>query len=539
MKPGSLRLLFLIALCCACASIRSPSGGPKDKRPPQLISSIPPANQSNYAGTTLLLTFDEPVKLNSPREEVIISPSPGNEVEYKVKNNKVFITPKTKWKDNTTYSILFREGIQDITESNTPPNLKLAFSTGPYIDSLVLAGQVTDMLLGTPKEKITVAIYTEDTFDIFRHTPTYFTKTDKRGDFQLDNIGAGKYSIYAFDDKNKNLKVESRAEMFGFLSQPIEVTRNFDTLQIGLVQLDSRPLKISSIRNLGNITRIKYTKSILDFRLETTTEMISAFGDNATEINIWNPPGNDSLLVKLSARDSLDAETDSSFFIKRTELKPQPEKFTVGLGTPSINPETGKLLTTITFNKPVISFQFDSLYIRVDSATRIALTPEDVTWVPARKQLILAKDLGKKMFGPDANYEMILMMKKAFAVSVDGDSTRAASSPVTIYWPEENGVISIQANTRRKHYVLQLMEKTSQKVVAQVIDSPRLTAKNISPSDYYIRAILDTNGNGKWDPGNIYKKEEPERVIYYSAPDGTRAVPVRANWEVGPLPFSF
>lgn len=542
MKRLLLRFIIPLMLCWAwsrCANIQSPTGGPKDKTPPRVVSSIPPANQANYRGTTILLTFDEPIKLNNAREEIIISPSPGDDIEFKVKNNRVFITPKTPWQDNTTYSVLFREGIQDITESNTPPNLKLAFSTGPFIDSLVLAGQVTDLLLGLPKEKITVAIFSEDTFDIFSHTPTYFTKTDKQGNFQLENLRAGRFFIYAFDDKNKNLKVESRAEMYGFLKDPVDLKEHVDTLLLGLIQLDARPIKVSSIRNMGHLTRVKFSKSLIDYELQSNREVISAFGDNATEVNLWNPPGTDSIMVVLSGRDSLEAAVDTSFYIKRSDAKPLAEKFSVNLGGPAINPENGKLNTTISFTKPVADFEFDSLYIKVDTTAIIAITQADITYVPTRKQMVLSKDLGKKMFGPDANPSLVLMMKRGFAISVDGDSTRAISNPVTIYWPEENGVITVQATTRSKNYILQLIEKSSQKVVAQAINTPKLNAKNISPSDYYIRAILDVNANGRWDPGNIYKDQEPEKVVYYKAADGTRAIPVRANWEVGPLQFSF
>lgn len=542
MKRLFLRLIIPVLLLVAwnrCANIRTPSGGPKDMRPPQLVSSIPPAKQTGYTGTTVLLTFDETVKLNSPREEIIISPSPSKEIEYKVKNNRVYITPKTKWKDSTTYSILFREGIQDITESNTPPNLKLAFSTGPYIDSLKLTGTVTDVLLGVPKDKITVAIYSEDTFDIFNHMPTHFTMTDKDGRFQLENIRSGNHRIYAFDDDNKNLKVESRSEMYGFLRSPIPLTRNVDTLAIGLVQLDTRPLRYSSIRNMGHLTRIKFTKNLLDYSLTANKDVVSAIGDNYSEINLWNPVGTDSLLIKLSARDSLEVSADTTFYIKRTDTKAPIEKFGMILSGSTINPETGKILSQIQFSKPVKTFNYDSLFIKVDTTSIISITKEDLTYVPWTKQLKLSKDLGKKMFGPDADPRLTLMMKKGFAVSIDGDTAKAASENALIYWPEENGIITIQANTKKKAFILQLIQKSSLKVVAQSINNPRLVAKNIPPGDYQIRAIVDAIPNGRWDPGNFLKGVEPEKIIYYHAADRSRNVPVRANWEIGPLVFSF
>jgi hypothetical protein len=210
MKRLFIQLIapVLLLLWSTCANIKTPSGGPKDKRPPKLVSSKPAANQINYKGVSVELTFNESIKLNNPKEEIIISPSPAKDIEFTTKGNKVLILPKTPWKDSTTYSILFREGVQDITESNSPTNLKLAFSTGPWIDSLMLSGNAFDLIAGQPKEKITVAVYSADTFDIFNDTPSYFTKTDKRGNFVLENIRAGQYKIYAFEDKNKNLKAQ-------------------------------------------------------------------------------------------------------------------------------------------------------------------------------------------------------------------------------------------------------------------------------------------------------------------------------------------
>lgn len=537
-----LRLVIPLMLLIAwgrCANIQSPTGGPKDKRPPRLLSSIPKANATGFHGTTVLLTFDELVKLKTPREEIIISPSPGKDIDFSVKGNKVFITSKTPFKDSTTYSFQFREGIQDITEGNVPPNLKLAFSTGPTIDSLSLSGEVHEVLPGTPKEKITVALYSSDTFDIFNHVPGYFTQTDKRGNFRLENLRPGNYFLYAFDDENKNLKVESRAEMFGFLPAPIALKSNIDTLSIGLVQLDSRPLKISSIRNIGNLTRVKFSKAVVDYQLSPSDRVINAFGDDHSEINIWNPPPPDSLQMTLSGTDSLGNRKDTTFYIRTTATKPIKEKFALSLGRPEINPENGRLITTISFSKPIQQYNMDSLYIQVDTTQRIPILPQDMTFRTKQKEIMVNKELPKKLFAADQNPKITVMARKNFAISLDGDTAKVLSAPTLIYWPEENGTLSIQASTKKKNYILQLVEKSSLKVLLQSINTPRLVARNIPPGNYYVRVILDSNSNGAWDPGNYYRKTEPERILYYAGSDGNRSIPVRANWEVGPLQFNF
>lgn len=40
-------------------------------------------------------------------------------------------------------------------------------------------------------KKITIALYDRDTFNIFNHIPTYFTRTDVKGRFNITNLKAG------------------------------------------------------------------------------------------------------------------------------------------------------------------------------------------------------------------------------------------------------------------------------------------------------------------------------------------------------------
>jgi uncharacterized protein (DUF2141 family) len=46
---------------------------------------------------------------------------------------------------------------------------------------------------------------------------------------------------------------------------------------------------------------------------------------------------------------------------------------------------------------------------------------------------------------------------------------------------------------------------------------------DLVPKQYYLRAIYDTNGNEKYDPGNFLKHQQPERVSYAQEIDAVRA----------------
>ena len=75
--------------------------------------------------------------------------------------------------------------------------------------------------------------------------------------------------------------------------------------------------------------------------------------------------------------------------------------------------------------------------------------------------------------------------------------------------------------------VVQMLDK-SEKVLKQalVVDG---TAEfyYVKPGDYYLRAFIDTNKNGKWDTGNFEEDLQPEEVYYYH-----EKVTCREKWDV-------
>ncbi len=48
----------------------------------------------------------------------------------------------------------------------------------------------------------------------------------------------------------------------------------------------------------------------------------------------------------------------------------------------------------------------------------------------------------------------------------------------------------------------------------------------IMPGKYYLRAIIDTNGNGKWDAGDYHTNTDPEMVVY-----DPREIIIKAKWD--------
>ncbi|MBX2913793.1 MAG: Ig-like domain-containing protein [Cyclobacteriaceae bacterium] len=533
-------ILPLFMLLAACASVTSPTGGPKDDTPPELIHSTPANNQKNFQGRSIELTFTELIKLKDAKEEILITPSPGKDTKFTVKKNKLIIEPQNDWESNTTYSISFRDGVQDLNEGNPAENLRLAFSTGPVIDSLSISGYLTETFSEKIPEKITVALYQQDTFNIFKHTPTYFTKSNKEGSFLIPNLKSGSYYIYAFDDKNRNLKVDSKTEKFAFKTEPILITQNEDSVTLNLISIDARPLQLTALRHTEKTSRIRFNKGVDSLRITTTKAVSYFFGDTPSELIFQhNLSKADSIKVNLFAIDSIGQKADSTFFIKSSETKYPAELFTIKEVSAIYNNSKRSYTHKITYNKPLLAIIPDSIYIRKDSSTRQPILPENITIDTLRHTLqfqtgTIAADTSKS----NNKFPLSLVIAKGALISTEQDSSKRIVKEIKFEKEEDTGLVSIKINTTQKFFIIQLLT-ADDKIYDQVLNQKEHTFKLVRPNEYKIRIIIDRNGNGKWDAGNFLTRNEPEKSIYYKSEEGKFTFPIRANWEYGPLTLKF
>lgn len=450
--------------------------------------------------------------------------------------------------DSTTYSFTFRQSIADITEKNSPPNLKIAFSTGNYIDSLSITGTTKDLLTNKPQKDITVAIYLSDTFDIFKHKPIYVTQSDVKGKFTLTNLKPGKYHIYAFSDKNRNLTTDPKTEAYAFLSNPIQLNENIDTITLRLVRLDTRPLKLTSARPYNSYYNIKTTKQLIHYNLAATDRnLIHSFGEDNTIIKLYNTFPDDSLLVRLTAIDSAQNQIDTTVYAKFLTRKSTPEKFTIQQKRTALSLSNASLETQISYSKPIVHINYDSILLKLDSANTLSLTPTDIKIDSINKTLTIIRKINRSHLEPTttpttntkpaAPAHQLYYGYGAF-VSIENDSSKAWTENLKLLTPENTGVILIKVQTKTDNFIIQLKDKAFNTL---------RTAKNIKeirwddlpPGDYQIIFINDTNRDGKWSPGNKLKNEEPEEVIYHQNEKKNTTITLKANWELGPLLINY
>jgi uncharacterized protein (DUF2141 family) len=555
----------LFLLCCAKTT--SPTGGPKDTIPPTLVKSIPEKGSLNFDGKEIQLTFSENIMLKNQKEQIIVTPNIGD--KYKIEFNKKTVTIKLdeKLKDSTTYTFSFRDAIVDLNEQNPARNLKLAFSTGNYIDSLSIEGKVTDLLQAKELKDITVALYQNDTFDIFKHKAVYVTKSNKNGGFIIENLKPGNYYVYAIDDKNRNLFVDSKSEAFAFLREPITLDSNANNINLSAIKLDSRKLKVSSARPYNTYFNLKTTKSIVTYKIKSD-ELIpfTSLGEDNASIKIYNTLfEKDSAALHLNVTDSIGNNLDTLVYVKYNKSNTtKPEKFDVSINDFKILETKSTITGTIKFNKPLFRINYDSIYYKIDSLKIINFSSEDFRIDSAKGLAYLERKIDKTLLlkenvqpprvtkanprdnqsekkpspektnEPKPVIENQLHLGKSALISIESDSSKLIEQTIKLTKLDQTGIIFIDIDTKETNYIVELLRKDFTLIQTRY-NQTKVAFEDLPPGDYLIRLIIDQDKNKKWSPGNFYLRTEPEKCLYYKNEKNNIIVNLRANFELGPL----
>lgn len=547
----TLPWLIIFLLTWSCARQTSPTGGPKDTIPPVLLKdlSIPKNGALNYKSQLVQLEFNEAIILNNPKEQIIITPDVQKKYTITARKKTVKLEFENPLKDTTTYAIYFRQAVQDITEKNSVHNLKVAFSTGSYIDSLSFSGRVYDPLVTTELKNITVAVYTTDTFNIFKHKPVYITQSDDKGKYSIENLKPGNYYIYAIDDRNRNLIADSKSEMYGFIPEKITLRENKTNIDIPIQKLDARPLKLTSIRPYNTYFNIKTSKHTTSYKLKThgDLQLSSTYGEDHTSIKVYNNIGvQDSIAATLTATDSASNQLDTTFYVKFSTRKATPESFTVTPGTFNVLHTRGTFTGAIQFNKPLKHITYDSIAYQIDSLTTINFDSTNVTWDSITNILTLHRSIDKKLIDRSEDPKTD-QMKKIYQlvigngafISIENDSSKALT-PVSVkpQYLEDLGILFVNVQTSEPHFLVQLLDK-SFKILRTERDRKKIAFEDLPPSDYQLRLIIDSNNDGIWTPANFDLKRPAEQVQFYKSEKGLYSTKLKANFEIGPLLITF
>lgn len=536
-----LNSLFLFSIVfIGCARITAPEGGPEDLTPPTLVSSIPENEQTNYTGNTLVLTFDEFVNTQSIENNLIITPALIGEgiIKSKVKKRSVILTFPNEWKANTTYNINFGNTIQDANNRNIPTDLNLSFSTGDYIDSLQISGIISNVYSKEPAEKALVSLYSvSDTLDITSGSASYYARTDTSGIYQFKNLPPGEYFIYSALDKNSNQKADTDEELYGFYTDTLTLTSNITGVNFDIQRLDIQPLKISSARHFGKYFEIEFNKAITSFSL-TNNDTLPYQQTEDKKLRFYNTGNtyNDTIPLLITANDSINSELQDTvqLYFNESDIAPAPFDYTI---TPSSSALVPNTTLSLDFNKPVKSYNQDSLIFEIDSLHRFHINDSLLMWNDTRTKVSWHLNLKDYI---TENQSIKMDLKPGAFFSIENDTSSARIKNLQIFKLDDSGVINGSVHTDAPNFIVQLLNSRTLEVVQTKYNEAKFSFEYLNAGSYSLKVIIDTNGNGRWDIGNILERTQAEPVIYYIDDfTNTRIIELRKNWIIDDINVSY
>lgn len=577
---------FFLGLVFSCAEPRAPEGGPQDKQPPRIHTKkySTPNPSTNFRDNQIILTFDEWVKLQAAYTQVVISPPLEKRPDIKIRNKSVVVEWKEPLKDSTTYIINFGDAVQDITEGNVAPNLKMVFSTGPFLDSLTCSGQIVDAETRAPKGEVWVMLYQNLADSVpKKQKPYYFTKTDKQGNFRLEYIKKGRYRIFALDDKNRDYKYNQNNESIAFLDssfqindtiQPVFRLRMFQEREATKVlsgKLENYgALKITLNNKVQTLSDVQLLDAPDDFKtwveqgedtlrlwfdgtLPDTGKLSFVIQNEAEELN-------DTIQVKTKARSEYLEEASNLRWYQKTEktaaVKGKSKKGPVFVPLPlqdtTAIPQHPLEAMQLYFTRPIVAIDTNQILllkdtsisvIRLDIAEIVDSLTQDVTLDTTFKTVLqdtflpVSKPLVEVQNYLELAYEWQIEARYKLVILPDGVSDYLGlknqdtlSRVYKINNKDSYGTVTavvIGADSSLQ-YVVQLLNSKGNLVEEAIVqDSTQMTFvyENIPTDTYTIRVIKDEFPNGRWDVGSYDENRQAELTTT------TKPINLKPGWE--------
>lgn len=305
-----------------CAREVVPSGGLIDTLPPRILRMKPENKTVNFTSKKVVLYFDEFVSLKSITDNLIISPPSDPKPEIRQSGKRLIIDfSACSLADSTTYSLNFGSSIADLNEGNVSAGLSYIFSTGPNLDSLHVKGRIRNVQNGELIPSMTAALYRDlnDSAPL-QNLPNYIAKSGADGCFLFNTVGEGSYRLIVFDDANRNMKFDSKAESVAFcdslLSPSATNTVRYDTLHSRdtiLFHADKKQkheahidtMRIDSVVKVSETVFLPNPVELFLFVPNTNVQFVKSFERQRREkvLLVFNQPLFDDS-ISVSLRDS-------------------------------------------------------------------------------------------------------------------------------------------------------------------------------------------------------------------------------------------
>lgn len=553
-------LACLVAVACAREGI--PPGGPRDRIPPWVVETDPPAGSTHVPlEVSPKLTFSERIQPRSIEGNLFIAPIVEFETEASWRGNEISVRFEEPLLADRTYIITVGTGIRDMRSNRMDSTFVYALSTGSSIEE----GEVIGLTVhdGQPARNTYIWAYDlagKPDPDPSGTTPDYLVQAGRDGTFTFTHLSVGRYRLFAFLDQGRDRLYDPGVDPVGIPTRDVvlsEEGRSDGPMSDGpmwfrMAVNDTAAMHVVSARAahrrevsvfLSEAPRAEMVRDTGAYAIDAVEE-----GGSLEVTSAYLDPADPATIVLTTApqdRDRVYRLTVTG--LKNTWSEPidTTENTVEFNGSPIENSTAPRLEEVHPVNRSrdvaqsiELRFSFSEPVTMEEGAVVLRDSTDreiggDLRWINAT----LAAMRPDFMLQPSTDYEILVLaglVKNGFdqPLHVTGDRPDTLAYTFTTIDPDSYGSLSGRFEDEDPSgagsvgislYPLRDAEPTSE----IELDGPGdFRFDNVLPGQYILQAYRDANGNGEFDYGNAFPFVPAERTMVH--PD---TLEVRLGWE--------
>lgn len=544
-------LIFFSFFLNNCANIQMPSGGPKDKTPPAVISYEPSDRTLNYNENYIKIEFSKWVDRNKVIQNISISPPV--DLQYSWSGKELEINFQNKLKEQTTYSFLIGTEYTDLKGNKPDSAFSLTFSTGNKIDT----GRIEGFLVGEKSAGALIYCYriddkNPDTLNFENSPAEYKTQVGGNGLFSLRALPDGLYRVIAVKTDFKDNLFHPNTDFFGAATKDFEVKNGISSFVKLKIEKYPNYLPLSIVYNKN------YEDSLVIFQFNKPVSFLSS--KNKDDFQIIDSSNKKNLEIKSIFLDSIYSK---NLFVKLNDKIRDSVNYIFKLTRDSILVDTSGIYSTkidysfvanntnTNYAFKLISTPFADSTQRVKKVTQLQfifnkpiLVPKDsipveIIDLNTKKKILLnivypqsnsIKIETQDELNADSWYRILLNL--SLIRSLDNEIIKDTTVKYDFKTEDWRGFSDISGKLLDSigcaNIILNLLNSKNTIISSTKINTDKsFIFTNIPDGIYKIEGYCDENNNGKFDYGRAFPFQFSEHFVLFN-----NTVEVKPRWNL-------
>jgi hypothetical protein len=205
-----------LTVAAACAKVGPPPGGPEDRTPPQLASTIPAADSAGVApAQPVSIAFSESIDKRSVMRSLRVIP----EVEFgeaSWSGDTLRLAPEGRWPEDRPVQVWIGDAAEDSRGNRLEAPILFRFTTGDSLPPGEIAGRIWTGREKTATNRLLVAAFPAaalDSASASEDDPSALAIPGPDGTFRLGGLAPGDYRVVGFLDGDADARAGGTSEV--------------------------------------------------------------------------------------------------------------------------------------------------------------------------------------------------------------------------------------------------------------------------------------------------------------------------------------